>query len=411
VRSDIVIHGMNANSRVGKFIGGVGAYKAAGGTMLDESFLDLFKKEDDDQRMRDVSIDPRSWSKSARPSFTTASPRWCSRNIRSPVASCGPTSSARTASIIRSQRRRAAWCWSVTGGIQTQRTTVKRAKRAAKEFGATVLPIVSIDDDGKPQLWPGKFHVGKDAWEKVTPADKRDESRGYVAPTPEEVAARNREHEIGKHMRRLYGRSLVGETPGFGVMDCRYDRHNKRVVVELVRFDETNADIDASDQWSPRFTDEAIGPFREEATARADAAIAEKAEAEAAAKAAAEEAAAGSSALLEEIELLALADWPHEVMVTDAEGDAALVVTRAIEEGQDVLECEQLGGDTWTTDNVLELVDVIRDYLSSGDGTLSVVRDAPPVVLSENDQAAVDAAPTIDDLPESITEEEEREAA
>jgi ParB/RepB/Spo0J family partition protein len=56
VRSDIVIHGLAANSRVGKFIGGLEAYRAAGGTVIDEAFLDLFNKDDDEGRMRDVSI-------------------------------------------------------------------------------------------------------------------------------------------------------------------------------------------------------------------------------------------------------------------------------------------------------------------------------------------------------------------
>jgi ParB/RepB/Spo0J family partition protein len=266
VRSDIVLHSLAVNSRVGKFIGGLDAYLAAGGTVIDEAFLDLFKKDDDDGRMRDVSVvrdlvekrqaelhgDVLTMVQKKYP-FATGF-EWA--NFFGNYGPDYPKPAKKSGLMVVGNG------WNADAADIT-----KRVKKAAKELGATVLAIVSIDDAGQPEIWSGKFLIGRDAWNEVKPEERT--YGGYREPTPEERAAQERERKINRIATNLFGRSLVGETPGFLVTHCRVDgwgSDSESVIqVTLEKIDVPAELIDKSNHQH-RISEEALKPFIEEAT-------------------------------------------------------------------------------------------------------------------------------------------------
>lgn len=193
VRGDIVLHGLSASSKVGKFIGGLEAYRAAGGTVIDDAFLDLFKKDDDDGRMRDVSIvrqlveqrqaavadDVNAMVKAKYP-FASGY-EWA--NLFGTYNVDYPKPSKKSGLVLVGNG------WNSEAG-----DTTKRAKKAANDHDGCVKAIISIDDKGQPEIWAGKFLISKDAWDKVKPEEKS--SGGYREPTPEERAEQARRQKI-----------------------------------------------------------------------------------------------------------------------------------------------------------------------------------------------------------------------
>lgn len=365
VRSDIAIHGMNANSLVGRFIGGIEAYTAAGGTMLDDAFLDLFKGHEDNQRMRDVSVvrglvEKRQAelheevSKTVLAKYPFASGfEWA--NLFGAYGVDYPKPAKKSGLVLVGDG------WNPDAAL-----TAERAKTAAAKHDATVLAIVSLDNDGQPKLWEGKFLVGKEGWEKTAPPDKqRAEDR---QETPEERAARERESAIRQTCENLYVRSLIGDTPGFATAHVHWDRYNEQMTVSLVRLDHDNADIDFTDQWKPRIKAELLEPFREEAIGRIEAdTLARKEKEEADAKATAEGREAGL-AKLAELEAMPIAEWPYAVRVEMGDDNGSLELIRA---GEQLIVTND-EGESWEGFDVAEQVEVIRDAIGEHAFTLTV---------------------------------------
>jgi ParB/RepB/Spo0J family partition protein len=366
VRGDIVIHGMNANSQVGRFIGGIEAYKAAGGTMLDENFLDLFKTDEDNQRMRDVSVVRALVEKRqdelhddvmkmvlAKYPFATGI-EWA--NLFGTYGVDYPKPAKKSGLVL------------VGDGWNSDATlTADRAREAAEKHGATVLAVMSIDNDGAPKLWEGKFIVGKDGWEKTAPPEKAATSP-HNGMTPEERAAYERERAIRETCENLYVRQLIGDTPGFATAHVLWDRHYGHLHVSLARLDSDNADIDFSDQWNPRIKDELLAPFRAEAIERMDADAAAR-------KAKAEEQQVAREKSLAELDELAkkpIAEWPYCVRITYGDDDDTLEI---VNEGERLL-VTNTEGEEWDGFDAAEQIQLVRDGIGDEPFTITTIATA-----------------------------------
>jgi hypothetical protein len=270
VRSDIVIHGLAANSRVGKFIGGLEAYRAAGGTVIDEAFLDLFKKEDDEGRMRDVSI-VRGLVEKRQAELAADVQELVNKKYPFATGFEWANLFGNYGADMPKPAKKSGLIAVGAGWNSDAADTTKRAKKAAKEHDATVLAIVALTDAGEPEVWAGKFLLGKDAWDQVKPEERQ--TQGYKEPTPEERAATERERRIRSLATNLYGRSLVGETPGLVVSHCAADGwgpNGKSVIqITLQMVDVPKGAVDRTN-YQHRLSNDVLKPFLEEATRTVD---------------------------------------------------------------------------------------------------------------------------------------------
>src|SRR5204862_3836665 len=114
------------------------------------------------------------------------------------------------------------------------------AAAAANEPDAKVIALINLDGEGKIQVEEGRFLISRAAWSKVRP--KENDAPAYHRETDEERAARERQASIQLTARNFYGRSLVGETPGFEVTRCSVDWKGK-LQIQLTANDEPRDDI------------------------------------------------------------------------------------------------------------------------------------------------------------------------
>lgn len=243
IRQDIALHGISSNSAVARFVGGVEAYKAAGGTTIDEDFADLFADGQGDARLRDVGVvrklierrqgelagEAAALAQEAMPFVTGI--EWMDL-MGTSYGSSVPKPGKKSGMIAVEQ----GW------GPEGAKAFAERAKACA-EMGAPVIALVDVASDGSLRIVGGKLIVDKDGWEKSKPADAPDDADiEHRMMTPEEQAALARERDVIAQMQKLYALSLIGDTPGWGVTSARFDRHHERYSVTLTRLDADNSD-------------------------------------------------------------------------------------------------------------------------------------------------------------------------
>lgn len=382
VRQLIRYAGISANSAIGKWIGGTKAYQEAGGQVqLDDAFGPLFYDKNnpakEDAQLRDGAIvstlisaakarDASKAMKLATKEFPFVSGyAWAGNltdewnpNPAKPGKDSGQIIAKANYDIPKDQ-------------------LLKRVKKAAEKHGAVVWAVIQLDNDGKLKVSDRCFLVGKDGWEKTKPKQR---SESYHSMTDEERAALRRQQEIESWQAKLLGRSLLGETPGFGVTRC-YVNHQGGLELELVKF-ETPFDlvVETKDQWQNTrrtLNPIALAPFLEEATKRVDeaAAAAEAQRAEAEAKKAENDATKVEE--LKRLELTAIADWPFQVTIDLPDHAASYTIGKTVIDGVDMLECIGPDGDVWESNNVLETVQLIRDAVAENDWTIEIDQDPP----------------------------------
>jgi hypothetical protein len=169
-------------------------------------------------------------------------------------------------------------------------------------------------------------------------------------------------------MKLKYGRSLIGETPGFGVTSVSYSRYDSRLCIQLKRLEKGGDDIDAADEWTPEIRADLLEPFRQAAEEKVDELYAAKA-AEAAAQ---QEENAAAQAKLAELEQLAIAEWPAVVVVTTNVdvGDATLIITRIEEGGEPALNLVDSIEDPSIAHDAAFTAEVIRDQIAELSATI-----------------------------------------
>jgi ParB/RepB/Spo0J family partition protein len=265
--------GIAADSGVGKFIGGIGAYEAAGGVCRpDEAFSELFADNASyrGERLTDAGIVARLLSAAqekaheeaaelARDVFPfAASVLWCD-------ARGNPPKPAKDSGLVVAQT---GWN-AATGKYRDEGDLKKLAARIAKD-GGTVMALAEVDNDGKVAIVTCALMVDKAALEAATAKDKTPGASGSRAPmTAEERAALDRERNIKQCALNLLGRSLIGETPGFVVTGCS-PHWQGGIKIELR--DRKREQLSFSD------LEKMAEPFLDQATARVDAAAVKAAE-------------------------------------------------------------------------------------------------------------------------------------
>lgn len=352
IRQDISLHGISANSGVAKFIGGIDAYRAAGGTTIDEDFSDMFAEGQDDGRLRDVSI-VRQLIESRQKELAEEALSLAREKF--PFASGIEWMDLMGASYGSTMPKPPKASGLLAVESYNADSLLARVRKARDEYGAFVYALIDVTHDGKLKVVENKFLVGKSGWEAAKPAETEDDRR---VETPEERAARQREREIEEQMECMYARTLIGETPGFSVMHVSYDRYRKRLQVSLVRLDGENADIDPSDGWNARVKDELLEPFRAAAEKKVDEIAAEEQRQKEAAASDRREAAEEFDAKLGALRATPLAQWPETVTVTV---DGYQLTIRRMEGEPPTLRLEPEDDEPWETEDVEQTIEVIRD--------------------------------------------------
>ena len=355
IRQDISLHGISASSRVAKFIGGFEAYKAAGGTAIDEDFSDLYSDGQHDGRMRDVSI-VRRLIDQRQADLTSAAEKLARKKY--PFATgvewmdlLGTTWD----STIPKQKKDSGLVavesnWSMTADV-----LVERVKQAVDEHGATAIALVDANNEGQLEIVAGKFLVGKDAWAKVQPAKEEEETR--QTETPAERAAREREREINAIMVNLYARSLIGETPGFGTTQVSVG-HDDRLRITLIRLGEPGGGDLTGDRWNRGVKPELLAPHRDTAVIMLEEIEAERERASKAAVADRE----NFDAKLVELEDLPIREWPAvTVVTTNIDDGETLIITRIEQDGEHVFNLVDGMESPSISNDAAFTVEVIRD--------------------------------------------------
>jgi ParB family chromosome partitioning protein len=391
IRSDISLHGISAGSAVAKFIGGIEAYKAAGGTTIDDDFKDMFADRQDAGRLRDVTVVraliEKRQAELSKEAGKLAHKRWPFATgvewmdlIGTNWGSSVPKPSKASGLVAVEQ----GW------GADAASTFADRAKAAAAEHGGAVIALVDVGPDGELKVVENKLLVGKAAWDATRPADAENDDRHNE--TPEERAARTRESEIKLQMERMYARSLIGDTPGFGVMHVDWDRYNERFYVSLARLDGDNADIDFTDQWNPRLKAELLEPFREAAAVKVDELEAERQAAEQRASIKAEQDRASFGEKLDDLEALPIAEWPAAVVLeVDGYPEATLEITRGEDADGPMLDIAAGSGDSWESRDAAETVTIIRDQSAEHEVTIATFATIEEYEQAESGEGKVGA--------------------
>lgn len=355
IRQDISLHGISASSRVAKFIGGFEAYKAAGGTAIDEDFSELFSDGQHDGRMRDVSIVRRLIDQ--RQAELTPAAEKLARKKHPFVTGVEWMDLLGTTygSTIPKQKKDSGLVavesnWSVKPDVLAE-----RVKQAVDEHGATAIALADVNNDGQLEIVTGKFLVGKDAWTKVQPAKEEEETR--QAETPAERAAREREREINAIMVNLYARSLIGETPGFGTTQVSVG-HDDRLRITLIRLGDPGGDDLVGDRWNRGVRPELLEPYRDTASMMLEEIEADRERANKAAVAQRE----NFDAKLVELEELPIAEWPPvTVVTTNIDENETLIITRIEQDGEHVFNLVDSMESPSTSNDAGFTVEVIRD--------------------------------------------------
>jgi ParB/RepB/Spo0J family partition protein len=217
--------GLSAESGVGKFIGGVEAYEAAGGSCArDEAFIELFDTHGapDGPRLTDHKLvgqlleraqasAQEAVEKLAKDQVPYASAvEWCDAKGNAPKPPKGSDL------VLLSQG------WDGAAGEYRDAARVRKLAKAIADAGGEVRAIAEVNRDGVAELVEDAFLVGKAAFEAARPKAKENE-HGAAGMTTEEREAHNRSLRVQACAANLYGRQLVGNTPGYVVTRCYLD--------------------------------------------------------------------------------------------------------------------------------------------------------------------------------------------
>lgn len=210
--------GVAADTGLGKFIGGVEAYEAAGGSCArDDAFSELFAENAvyRGPRLIDAAIvrtlferaqaeHQESVEKLARDQVPFADAAlWCDAKGNAPkVAKDSGLALVRTGWVAAEREYR------------DEKRLRKLAEKVAKA-GGQVAALVGVGREGAPEILDNAFLMSKAALEAAAP--KKTDAAAPGGMSAEDRAKLDRERAIKSCAINLYGRSLVGETPGFVV--------------------------------------------------------------------------------------------------------------------------------------------------------------------------------------------------
>lgn len=407
ILSEIRHTGIDPTGATGKFIGGMKAYLAAGGVAsIDEAFQPLlFKPDKTDERMRDGAIVTQLINQAKVDNAAKALKLACKTY---PFATgflwANPLQFDSWSQASSKPDKKTGMILVKADYSLTAEKLLARVKKAAEKHGGAVWAVVGIDGNGKLAVANKTFAVGKDAWEKSAPKKDKDDHSSHGGMSDEEREAHNRKVEINRQAERLFGRSILGETPGFGVIDTSADRDGHLritlISMEASDFVETyRQHIWDETRIVPALLEAFVGP----ATAIVDERRAEKARlaAEAEEKAKAHE--TEREEILARLELTPLAEWPALVVVTLPDHGIDYEIRREEVDGEPLLHCYGPEGDDWESSNVLETVQLIRDAVVENDWAIEVTDVIPTEEAAAPAEAAEDAGP--DPVVEAYVEE------
>lgn len=366
VRQDISLFGISATSRVAKFIGGLEAYTEAGGTTIDEDFSELFTDGQGEGRLRDVSIvrqlierrqaelAPQCEAKVSETYPFATGVEWMDV-LGNSWGSSVPKPPKSSGLIVVEKG------YGVEAGA-----FFDRVRSAAEQHGAKVVALVDVNGQGDEiEVVSGKFLVSKDGWEASAPAGAPESGGGGESAA--EQAARMREHQIERRMEQLYARTLIGDTPGFEILNVSAGgHHDQRMTITLNRIEKADDVEDDGTGWRYRLKPDLVAPFREQATIDVDEANAARAKAEEEKQAALDQAKSSFETTLAELEAKPIGEWPTVVLIkTNVDDDlGGLIITHIEEEGEQVLHLVSDMEEPWSSNDVAHTLEVIRDQAS-----------------------------------------------
>lgn len=271
--------GLAFDSGVAKFIGGIEAYEAAGGSCAhDDAFSELFGASSAYRgaRLTDAGIvqklleraqaehsaEAESKAKEAFPSIHSAllahpgqpglAVEWCDARGNAPKPAKGMA-------LLRTG-------WDAASGDYRDAGDLKKLGAAIAKAAGAVHALAEIGNDGEVAIADWGLLVDQ-AQRDIALAERKArgaEKRG-ASDTPEARAALERARRIEGKAINLYARSLIGETPGFAVVEV-YPGWKGGIEIRLA--ERKTEELTWSD------LEKLAAPFVEQATAAVDAALA-----------------------------------------------------------------------------------------------------------------------------------------